>query len=103
MLQPIKYSSLCVVLLLLLAACTDSTSIQRKYVDDRDVCHAKATGVVGYYFTDYPQQQQPSDKDKTSTSDQLFCDCMKSHGWHTLGCAKPETTAKPANGSAPSE
>lgn len=63
---------------LLLAACSDSTQIQREYDDVRDECRGAAEGNIGQYI---PSDAQTDQRDFNAQLTALFSDCMFERGW----------------------
>lgn len=92
------------VMALVLAGCSDNTSIQKTFISDRDRCRAKGENFMGIYF---PLAQGPSyyvnPKDQKTLSNQIYCECMKDSEWTAYGCPKPkkDADAAPAKPATP--
>ncbi len=67
-----------IFLSLALTACTDTTEIQRGYVDLRDKCREMSELKLDFYIK---SQKDLNAKDKNAELTTLFSDCMFSQGW----------------------
>jgi len=63
---------------IILTACTDTTEIQRDYVDFRDKCREISELKLEFYIK---SQKGLSTKDKNAQLTTIFSDCMFSQGW----------------------
>lgn len=61
-------------------ACTDQTSVQNDYIEQRDRCRSYAQTKI-----DFAMKNQPGPKDgktRQATLVSLFSECMSQHGWN---------------------
>lgn len=76
--------------------CTDQTSVQNDYIEQRDSCRSYAQTKI-----DFAMKNQPGPKDeknRKATLVALFSECMSQHGWNVPDGkpAAPPVAAAPA-------
>jgi len=77
---------------LAISACTNTTEVQRRYVDLRDECRGQAEASVSQFGG---PEQMGGTKQFNSALATIFSQCMSAHGW-TVASAQP---APPATGT----
>ncbi|MEI6730229.1 MAG: hypothetical protein WCL30_03135 [Pseudomonadota bacterium] len=89
----IKYFA-AVILLLFAASCTDIIQVQKDYISDRDECRSQSYGSLNMYSLSGASAL--SEKEKTATQDEVFCECMKKRDWKVGEWARQGLCRKPA-------
>jgi|GEM_PF-1033449 len=89
----IKYCA-ALFFLLFAASCTDIIQVQKDYIADRDECRSQSSGSLNMYSI--AGASALSEKEKTATQDEVFCECMKKRDWRVGEWARQGVCRKPA-------